>query len=194
VAIGNFLADALRAKYKTELVIINGGGIRANIPALTYTPKDTTLRRPTSASSTGTFDLVLGDLYTVLPFGNQIATTTVTGTQLWAALENGVSQVEANAGRFPQISGFKFAFDAKLPAGSRVTAVTTTAGVAIAKDSKEYTLTTLDFMINGGDGYTQFNPTKAVIRDLYAQDIVDWILANPTVTIPALDGRIARTN
>jgi 5'-nucleotidase len=194
VAIGDFLADALRAKYKTDFVVINGGGIRANIPALNYTPKDTTLRRPTSASSTGTFDLVLGDIYTVLPFGNQIATTSVTGAQLWAALENGVSQVEASAGRFPQISGFKFAFDAKAAVGSRVTSVTTLTGTPIAKDSKEYTLTTLDFMINGGDGYTQFNPTKAVIRDLYAQDIVDAILAKPEVTIPALDGRIARTN
>lgn len=191
-AIGDYFADILKTKYKTDLVIINGGGIRANLPALTYKTTNTTLVRPTSASSTGTFDLLLGDVYTVLPFGNQVATTSLTGTQLWAALENGVSQVETNAGRFPQIAGFKFTFDPSKPAGSRVTAVTKTDGTAIAKNDTSYTVTTLDFMIYGGDGYTMFNPTKAQIRDLYAQVIVDAILAKPAVTIPALDGRITR--
>jgi 5'-nucleotidase len=192
VAIGNFLADTLKAKYATDLVVINGGGIRAAIPALNYVPKTAGLVRPTSASSTGVFDIVLGDIYTVLPFGNQVATTSLSGAQLWAALENGVSQVETNGGRFPQISGFKFTFDASKPAGSRVESVFLNNGTAIAKDSKEYTLTTLDFMISGGDGYTTFNPTKAIIRDLYAQVVVDAIVAKGAITIPALDGRIVR--
>ena len=47
-------------------------------------------------------------------------------------------------------------------------------------------------MITGGDGYTQFNPTKSQIRDLYAQVVVDAILAKPAVMIPALDGRIKK--
>lgn len=191
-AIGDYFADILKAKYKTDLVILNGGGIRASLPALTYKPTDTSLVRPTSATSTGTFDLVLGDVYTVLPFGNQVATTTLTGTQLWAALENGVSQVELNAGRFPQIAGFKFSFDASKLVGSRVTSVTKTDGTPILKNDTSYTVTTLDFMVYGGDGYTMFNPTKATIRDLYAQIITDAIVAKPAVTIPALDGRITR--
>ena len=147
--------------------------------------------RPTTASSVGTFDITLGDVYTVLPFGNQLATTAVTGAQIWSAMENGVSQYEAVAGRFPQISGFRFSFDAKKPVGSRVQSVSLANGTSIANDaSKTYTLTTLDYMISGGDGYTQFNPTKAFIRDLYAQVVADAIVAHPSVVIPALDGRI----
>jgi len=193
VAIGDFLADIVRAKYGTDIVIVNGGGIRANIPALTYKPKNVTLSRPESATSTGTFDITLGDIYTVLPFGNQLATTSVTGAQIWSAMENGVSQYEAVAGRFPQISGFKFTFDVKKPVGSRVQSVSLADGTAIANDaSKSYTLTTLDYMISGGDGYTQFNPNKAFIRDLYAQVVADYITAHPSVVIPALDGRITK--
>ena len=192
-AIGDYIADIVRAKYNTDIVIINGGGIRANIPALGYKPKDPTLLRPTTASSVGTFDITLGDVYTVLPFGNQLATTAVTGAQIWSAMENGVSQYEAVAGRFPQISGFRFSFDAKKPVGSRVQSVSLANGTSIANDaSKTYTLTTLDYMISGGDGYTQFNPTKAFIRDLYAQVVADAIVAHPSVVIPALDGRITK--
>lgn len=193
VAIGDFIADAVRAKYKTDIVIVNGGGIRANIPALSYKPKATTLSRPADAAGTGTYDVLLGDIYTVLPFGNQLATTSVTGAQIWSAMENGVSQYEAVAGRFPQISGFKFSFDMTKKAGSRVVSVSLADGTAIPNDaSKTYTLTTLDYMITGGDGYTQFNPTQSQIRDLYAQVVVDAILAKPAITIPALDGRITK--
>lgn len=193
VAIGDYIADIVRAKYGTDIVIVNGGGIRANIPAPGYKPKDLTLSRPATVTSTGTFDVTLGDVYTVLPFGNQLATTSVTGAQIWSAMENGVSQYEAVAGRFPQISGFKFSFDAKKPVGSRIVSVTLPNGTPIANDaSKSYTLTTLDYMISGGDGYTQFNPSKAFIRDLYAQVVADYIVAHPSIVIPALDGRITK--
>lgn len=193
VAIGDYIADIVRAKYGTDIVIVNGGGIRANIPALGYKPKDLTLSRPAAATSTGTFDVTLGDVYTVLPFGNQLATTSVTGAQIWSAMENGVSQYEAVAGRFPQISGFKFSFDVKKPVGTRIVSVTLPDGTPIANDaSKTYTLTTLDYMISGGDGYTQFNPSKAFIRDLYAQVVADYIVAHPSIVIPALDGRITK--
>lgn len=192
-AIGDYIADIVRAKYGTDIVIINGGGIRASIPALGYKPKDLTLLRPATAASTGTFDVTLGDVYTVLPFGNQLTTTAVTGAQIWSAMENGVSQYEAVAGRFPQISGFKFSFDVKKPVGSRIVSVTLPDGTPIANDaSKSYTLTTLDYMISGGDGYTQFNPSKAFIRDLYAQVVADYIVAHPSIVIPVLDGRITK--
>lgn len=42
-------------------------------------------------------------LLQVLPFGNYISVVAVTGAKLIEALENGVSQVESTAGRFPQV-------------------------------------------------------------------------------------------
>ena len=192
-AFGSWLADYVKSKYKTDLVLLNGGGIRDTFPATTYLPADTTLRRPTSSASvTGPWDVVLGDAYTVNPFGNNYATTTITGTQLWAALENGVSNYPTD-GRFPQVAGMKFTADVTKPKGERVTVVTLTNGTAIAKDSTVYTIATLDFLGYGGDGYTQFSVPKLQIRDRDADVVVEALRADLTagkVTVMATDGRI----
>ena len=67
---GNYMAGLMRAKYKTDFAIQNGGGIRDTFPAKTYIPANTALVR----TGTGPLDVTLGDALTVFPFGNQIAT------------------------------------------------------------------------------------------------------------------------
>jgi 5'-nucleotidase len=190
---GSWLADYVKSKYKTDLVLLNGGGIRDTFPATTYVPADTSLRRPTSSTSvTGPFDVVLGDVFTINPFGNNYATTTITGALLWAALENGVSNYPTD-GRFPQIAGFKFTADVTKPKGERVTSVTLPNGTAIAKDATQYTITTLDFIAYGGDGYTQFDVTKLQIRDRDADVVAEALrvdMAANKVTTMSTDGRI----
>lgn len=192
-AFGTWLADYVKSKYKTDLVLLNGGGIRDTFPATTYLPADTTLRRPTSSASViGPWDVTLGDAYTVNPFGNNYATTTITGAQLWAALENGVSNYPTD-GRFPQVAGMKFTADVTKPKGERVTVVTLTNGTAIAKDSTVYTIATLDFLGYGGDGYTQFSVPKLQIRDRDADVVVEALRADMAagkVTVMKTDGRI----
>ena len=192
-AFGSWLADYVKAKYKTELVLLNGGGIRDTFPATTYLPADTTLRRPTSSASiTGPFDVTLGDAFTVNPFGNNYATTTITGAQMWAALENGVSNYPTD-GRWPQVAGMKFTADVTKPKGERITVLTLTNGTAIAKDSTVYTITTLDFLGYGGDGYTQFSVPKLQIRDRDADVVAEALRADMAagkVTVMATDGRI----
>jgi 5'-nucleotidase len=191
--IGNYIADVLRAKHKTDFAIQNGGGIRDSFPARTYTPAATGLVR----TGTGPLDVTLGDAFTVFPFGNQLATTVVTGANLWKALENGVGGNYPNDGRFPQISGFKFSFDASKPVGSRIVEVTKLDGSAIAKDSKEYTLTTLDFLIYGGDGYANvFSPSKAKVQgallDAFVEALKADMAAGKVTQVPAVDGRIKK--
>ena len=191
-AIGSYTADLLREKYETDIALLNGGGIRDSFPANTYTPADADLRRPAEGETTGPFDVTLGDAYTVFPFGNSVSLTSVTGLGLWAALENGVSNYPTD-GRFPQVSGIKFSFDPDLASGSRVTAVTTEAGVAIAKDATVYTVATVDFLVYGGDGYTQFDPSTQVIRDLLVDVFTEGLkadMAAGTVTELKTDGRI----
>ena len=194
---GNYLADLMRSRMKTDFAITNGGGLRDTFPAATYKVVNTSYKRP-GAGVTGPFDVTLGDAISVLPFGNSVVTTKISGTQLWGALENGVSQYPS-AGRFPQISGFKFTFDSSKAVGSRVLTVTTLDGKAIAKDATMYTVATNDFMLYGGDGYTFFNPSMARINGILLVDIlVDGLkadLAAGKVTqTPAADGRIVRTN
>jgi 2',3'-cyclic-nucleotide 2'-phosphodiesterase (5'-nucleotidase family) len=83
------------------------------------------------------------------------------------------------------------------PVGSRVVSVTKLDGTEIAKDSKEYTLTTLDFVIYGGDGYLNvFSPAQAKVKGALLDIIVDALkadLAAGKVTqVPVVDGRIKK--
>ena len=190
---GNYVADAMRAKYKTDFALLNGGGIRDSFPAKNYLPADTTLVR----SGTGPLDVTLGDALTVFPFGNQIATTVVTGSNLWNALENGVGGSYPTDGRFPNISGFKFSFDASKAVGSRIVSVTKLDGTPIAKDSKEYTLATPDFIVYGGDGYSNvFTPSKAKVQgallDLFVDSLKADLAAGKVTQMPTVDGRIVK--
>ena len=190
---GNYMADLLRAKYKTDFAIQNGGAIRDTFPAKTYIPANTALVR----TGAGPLDVTLGDAFTVFPFGNQVATTVVTGANLWKALENGVGGNYPGDGRFPQISGFKFSFNASKPIGSRIVEVTKLDGTAIAKDAKEYTLTTLDFVIYGGDGYLDvFSPAQAKVKgallDVFVDALKADMAAGKVTQVPAADGRIKK--
>ena len=190
---GNYIADAMRAKYKTDFALMNGGGIRDSFPAKNYVPADTTLVR----TGTGPLDVTLGDALTVYPFGNQVATTVVTGANLWIALENGVGGNYPADGRFPNISGFKFSFDATKAIGSRIVEVTKLDGTPIAKDGKEYTLATPDFIIYGGDGYLNvFTPSKAKVQgallDLFVDSLKADMAAGKVTNLPTADGRIKK--
>jgi 5'-nucleotidase len=188
VAIGDLIAESMRSTYGTQLALTNGGGIRSPLPS-TYVPQDTTLDR----TDPPPYDLVVGDPYTVLPFGNVVVTRDVTGSQLWDALEHGVAAVAADGsstnGRFPQIAGFRFVFDSRLAVGSRVLAVTLPDGTAIPDDGTSYSLALPDFLNAGGDGYTMFEDEHGVTRDLMAAVMLEHIRSLGTVS-PTVDGRI----
>lgn len=175
--IGNLIADAIRESVGADVAIANGGGIRGD---RTYDPGTTLTRKD-----------ILGEL----PFGNVTVLLELTGADLLAALENGVSQVEDKAGRFPQVSGMSFTYDAARPAGSRI------VGVKIAgadlDPAKLYRLATNDYVYGGGDGYTSLGRGKALIDPsggkLMASMVMDWIAAKGEVA-PAVEGRITRLN
>ncbi|HEX6269912.1 MAG TPA: 5'-nucleotidase C-terminal domain-containing protein [Anaerolineales bacterium] len=196
VAIGNLIADALRLKYGTQLALTNGGGIRAPLPS-SYLPADLSLRRNSPGYAPGPpFDLVVGDAFAVLPFGNSVVTRTVTGAQLWEALENGVSQINSATclgadGRFPQISGFKFTFQCSLPAGSRVLSVAFPDDMPIPPDSTTYTFATNDFVNAGGDFYTMFADGQGTTREVMADVVLEYIEGLGTIT-PTIEGRITK--
>ena len=213
-ALGNYVADNLRSAMGTQIAIINGGGLRDMLPAKTFVPSDASIIRPSWSSlqtgftnsngpwkvtSTGPYKLTVGDVATVLPFGNTAATTTITGADVWSALENGVSQISLGAGRFPQVSGLKFTFDMSVAAlAGRVKTVTLADGTPIPNStSVSYTLATNDFMVAGGDGYTMFGGlAKARTRDVLETLVREAITrdsANGPVVM-STDGRITRIN
>jgi 5'-nucleotidase len=181
----------VRAKYGTDFALVNGGGIRSTFPASNYAPGDTSIVRPKAGDVNGPWDIVLGDVYTIQPFGNVFSVIEVTGTQLWAAMENGVSRYPAD-GRWPHVSGLKFTVDVTKAAGSRIVALTDTSGKAIPKDGTKFTLALTDFVAKGGDGYNMFDISKLSVRDLDAEVLAEALRADAAagrVTEMKLDGR-----
>jgi 5'-nucleotidase/UDP-sugar diphosphatase len=172
-AIGNLITDALRDANGADIAIVGGGGIRAD---RTYEPGTQLTRR---------------DILAELPFGNKTVMTEIPGSQVLAAIENGVSQVENGAGRFPQVSGMAFVYDPTAPAGSRVAEITV-AGAPLDMD-KLYTVTTNSYMLAGGDGYGSLGGGRVLInaddgnRD--ANDVINYVEKIGTVTV-GVEGRI----
>ena len=176
-AFGNLLADAMRGTLEADVALMNGGGIRGD----KVYPAATRLTRK--------------DILSELPFGNRTVKLALSGKALLAALEQGVSDVEKAAGRFPQISGMSFVYDAAAPAGSRV--VEAKVGGQPIDPERPYTLASNDFTARGGDGYKMFAEAKVLVDPdagpLIAQQLVDHIEKAGTVA-PTVEGRIVRKN
>jgi len=172
-AVGNLIADAMREAVDADVAITNGGGIRAD--------------REYEAGT----KLTRADIFAELPFGNKTVKLEVTGQVILDALENGVSQVEEVAGRFPQVSGMNVEVDLSKPTGERVQSVT--IGSTPLDPAKTYTLATNDFMAGGGDGYSAFvgspNLIDAADAQLMASQVIDYVAAKGTVS-PQPEGRI----
>ena len=197
--VGNVTADAMRKTYSSigvEFAITNSGGLRDRLtcpPAgggsgfcPPYTPPPYLITR--------------GQVLAVLPFGNVVVTLQVNGAELKTMLENGVSQMPAANGRFPQVSGLCFTYNISAPAGSRVTGAVrqaadgscTGAPVDLTAASI-YKIAENDFMSTGGDGYPIFF-SRATTQNLMDQVLADYIAAQPGGQVsPAIQGRIVCT-
>ncbi len=127
---GNLVTDVIRGKAQADAALINGGSIRTSIPRGEITKKQ---------------------IYTALPYKNYLVSLKLTGREIKAALEHGVSQVGSTAGRFPQVSGLKFSYRKQAPIGQRVQEISLDGKPL--EPHKEYTLATNDFLAAGGDGY-----------------------------------------
>jgi 5'-nucleotidase/UDP-sugar diphosphatase len=172
---GNLIADAMRDATGADIAIMNGGGIRGD---RTYDAGAKLTRR---------------DILTELPFGNLTVVTELPGSQVLAALENGVSQVEKGAGRFAQVSGLTFAFDASAEAGKRVSEVM--VGGAPLDLAKVYIVAVNDYILGGGDGYSSLGGGKIITGtgggQLVANDVMTYVEKLGAVK-PAVEGRIKK--
>lgn len=170
-AMGNLVADAMLDRVKDQgiqIAIQNGGGLRSSIDA---------------------GEVTMGEVLSVLPFQNTLSTFEVTGETIVAALENGVSKLEDGAGRFPQVAGMTYAFDASKPAGERVSDVM--VGGAPIDLAATYGVVSNNYVRNGGDGYKMFRDADNAYD--YGPDLADVTAEYMAKMGPVkimLDGRI----
>lgn len=128
--LGNLITNAMLYETGAQIAITNGGGIRASIEP---------------------GDITVGDVITVLPFGNYIVTLDVKGSDIILALENGLTDYPAPKGAFPHVAGITYTFDPAKPAMERVTSVMFN-GKPLDPNAY-YSVATNDFMAAGGDEF-----------------------------------------
>lgn len=165
--LGNLITDAMLDVTGADIAFTNGGGIRASIDV---------------------GDITKGDVITVLPFGNYVVTKDLTGAQIVAALENGISDYPEAKGAFPHIAGMNVVFDPSMEAGSRVVSVEIN-GEPMDMDMT-YSVATNDFIAAGGDAYDMFvdEPITGEYPGL-DEVLIEYIQMNGTEGSP-VEGRI----
>ena len=170
--LGNFVADAMRARIGADVALVNGGGIRSD----RVIPPGPLTRR---------------DLAGMTPFGNVVVTLELTGTTLRAVLEQALSRRDRQAGGFLQVSGLTLTYDPARPPGQRVVAVT--VGGSPLDPDRRYTAAVVDYIARGKDGLTAFRDARVLVDAMHAPLLADILLHTVTTQAriaPQPDGRI----
>lgn len=147
--LGDLCADAYRAMSGADVAIVNGGGVRADIPA---------------------GDITYGQIIAVHPFGNEMCVVECTGQEILDALELGCSKLPAESGGFLHVSGMTYTVDLNVEStvkldengmfvsveGDRRVKDVTIGGEPLDPD-KTYTLASHNYKLKDcGDGYSMF--------------------------------------
>lgn len=161
--LGDLVADAYRYGMNADIGWVNGGGIRANLPAGPITQNQ---------------------LFAVNPYSNEMCLIRVTGQDILNALETAVREYPRAEGCFPQVSGISFSFDTALPSSVlldsngaflRVAGAYRVSQVMVGDKpldlAEAYTIAGSEYlMLNGGDALsfpTRQLITKEGYTDLY---------------------------
>ncbi|XP_034946723.1 protein 5NUC-like [Chelonus insularis] len=160
-SMGNLITDAMIDYYQTEyagddgwtdtaIAIHNSGSVRGSI-----------IKGPNQPI---TYD----DVLTVLPFGNVMGKTILTGRQIFKMLEHSVAEFGPGrtdfSGQFLHFSGLQVAYDITQPVGSRVLPNSVYVRCAKCKEpeyerlqwNKKYSVAMHNFLYEGGNGYNMF--------------------------------------
>ena len=149
--LGNLTADAYRWATKSDIAVINGGGIREDLPK---------------------GDVKKRDIIAILPFGNTLRVAEIKGATIRAMLEHSVEYYPATFGGFLNVSGMTFSYDPSQPAKQRVEEIS--IGGEPLDEDKIYTIAVVDFLTAGGDDYTML----AGLKIIGEYGICDEILAD----------------
>lgn len=171
--IGNLCSDAYRIIGQADVAVVNGGGIRADLP---------------------NGDITYADMLAVHPFGNTLCVVKTTGQEIIDLLETACMYTQlqykqdGNAvgenGGFMQVSGMKFTIDTSIPSSvilDELENFVSVEGERRVKDvlilneeneyvpielDKEYTLASHNYLLKaGGDNFTGFVDNEFIISE-----------------------------
>ena len=169
--LGNLIADAFVDLGSSDISLVNGGAVRANL-----------LKG----------DINRKNVIDVMPFFNSLFVKEITGEAFLDALEFGVSKLPASSGGFPQVSGCTFYVNTSFNS----TVETDSDGMFIKVGGKrrvsnvkingkplnltqKYNLSASEFILSGGDGYTMFKEFPIVNETVFADsDALGYYISN----------------
>jgi len=177
--LGNLITDGMLAGAKkidpeVQFAFQNGGGIRASIDA---------------------GDITVGEVMTVMPFGNALGIVKLTGAEIYDIAEHSVKEFPKESGGFLHFSGLQVEFDGKAPAGKRVKSIKLN-GKELDK-AAYYKAATNTFTAKGGDGYETLEKAYADGR-VSEPGTIDYEMFIEHLTTlknvnPKVEGRIIAT-
>ncbi|WP_158002467.1 bifunctional metallophosphatase/5'-nucleotidase [Methyloterricola oryzae] len=147
-ALGNFLADTLRARMRTDVALLNAGGIRIN---------DNIPPGPVTAA----------DLEGLYYFDDTVVSFQITGVELLDLLRHSIAKAHLGYGGFLQVSGIRFRYRISGPAENPLTHIDPSdvwvqrfgdARLEPLDLKRRYSAAATDFLWNRGfaDGYPLF--------------------------------------
>jgi len=169
--LGNLISDLMRKRTKSDVALINSGGIRASIKQ---------------------GDVTLEDVIRAFPMNNQLVTMDMTGQELYMTLSQSArllinSPQNHPSGGFLQVSGVSFTINRR--GGAENIEI---AGEPV-KLLKTYKVVTLDFLAAGGDGYKKLKTSANQYNTgITLQDTMVDYLVNRGFVSASVEGRIRR--
>ncbi|MDP2366866.1 bifunctional UDP-sugar hydrolase/5'-nucleotidase UshA [Rhodoferax sp.] len=133
-ALGGLVGQAMMARTRADLAVINSGGIRDSLPFGTLTYKD---------------------LLKVHPFGNTITTVELSGAELMAYL-NAVLKMSPGSGAFAQFAGVVLEIERNSVLRAHIQG-------APLDPARTYRLAVNNFVAAGGDGYPLLTQHKSFV-------------------------------
>ena len=144
---GQFIAMCMAELGGTQIAIINGGGIRRGFDK---------------------GEITMGLMYELLPFDNTLVTLNISGSELKKLIEHGLMPENFRPGQF---YGIEVWYDETKPQGERITTMRLLDGTLI-KDDEMYSVSTLDFLLTGGDNYDFSKAVDVVDTNIPVRDYI----------------------
>ena len=137
--LGNLCADSIKWRTLADIAVVNGGGLRNDLPAGVVTR---------------------GSIMSIFPFGNTIQVAEISGKKIREMLEHSVFAYPASFGGFLDVSGMTFAFDPTKPVGQKVSDIQINGQPL--DEGKIYKIASNDFLFVGGDDYDMLKDLKII--------------------------------
>ncbi|MDD3147485.1 MAG: bifunctional UDP-sugar hydrolase/5'-nucleotidase [Candidatus Riflebacteria bacterium] len=143
--IGNLITDAMLAETKAEIAFQNSGGIQGNIQA---------------------GDFTLGDLYSVMPFDNQMVQMQLKGSDVLEVLKIAAGRQRGVL----QVAGLRYTY--KNDGAGNFALKTARIGDVDIDPERLYQVAVNNFLADGGDNFLPFQRGQSLVSGRQQRDVV----------------------